>query len=91
MDLQPLSTLERALRDSGAYIFFHDSAGMGAQRGHLTLMLEPERVAMMAVNFWKMTLLDDAEAATWFKGADCKMCTQGTIPELKAYDFGSRF
>lgn len=42
--------------------------------GHLTLMMEVERVQNVAVKWWDMMLKGDAEAKKTFVGADCGVC-----------------
>lgn len=60
--------------DKAAYLFYHMIPMEGSAPGHLTLMQQPERVVEPAVAWWKMILNDDAEAKTYFVGADCKLC-----------------
>lgn len=43
---------------------------------HITMMVEHERMAPEVTAWFRYTLLeDDAEAASWFAGADCLMCS----------------
>jgi len=58
----------------GAYLYFYNPAGQGGLKGHLTLMLEPQRLAEQTVAFWQMTLQNNAEAKAKFVGANCKFC-----------------
>ena len=50
--------------------------GTGSLDGHLTLMVQPERVVEPTVAWLKVTLNDDTEAKEWFVGPDCKLCNQ---------------
>ena len=58
----------------GAYLYYHNPAGMGGIRGHLVLMLSPERVTEPTANWWKMLFLDDATARDYFVGSSCGLC-----------------
>ena len=71
-----------------AWLFYHQipaavngsTTGQTAP-GYLTLMMEPERVEVVAVAWWDMMLKGDAEAKKMFVGMDCGIC-KGT--ELKS-------
>lgn len=69
----------------GAFLFFHHPKGMGGSRGHLTLMLEPERLIEPSVAFFKYTLSMDADSGKWFVGSDCKLCAMNSD-----YDFAQK-
>jgi hypothetical protein len=71
-----VSSFKSALTGSppGAFLFYHMVAGMGSLRGHLTLMLTPERVVEPTAAWFKYQLKADAESAKWFVGSDCKLC-----------------
>ena len=64
-----------------AWLFYHQvpadvngsTTGTTAP-GHLTLMMEPERVQEVAVKWWDMMLKGDAEAKKMFVGSDCGIC-----------------
>ena len=64
-----------------AWLFYHQipaavngsTTGQSAP-GHLTLMMEAERVQTVAVKWWDMMLKNDAEAKTMFVGPDCGIC-----------------
>ena len=60
---------------SGAYLFFHNPAGMGPLKGHLVLMLTPERVTEAAAGFWQLQFNADAKASQLFVGDSCGLCT----------------
>jgi pimeloyl-ACP methyl ester carboxylesterase len=59
-----------------AFLFYHMIPGMGAADGHLTLMVQPDRVTGPTVAWLKFMLNDDAESKAWFVGADCKLCNK---------------
>lgn len=60
----------------GAYLYYHNPAGSSAdtRRGHLVLMLTPERVMEAAAGWWQMTFNNDATATQLFVGASCGLC-----------------
>ena len=58
------------------YLYFHNPAGMGPIKGHLLLMLSPDRVTGPALAFWQMMLRNDADSRAWFQGPSCKLCNQ---------------
>jgi hypothetical protein len=58
----------------GAYLWYHMVPGTGALDGHLTLMVEPERVIGPAAAWFRYILQDDPVSRAWFVGADCKLC-----------------
>jgi pimeloyl-ACP methyl ester carboxylesterase len=59
-----------------AYLYYYNPAGSDADtlKGHLVLMLTPQRVMDAATDWWKMTLLDDATAKNSFVGDSCGLC-----------------
>jgi hypothetical protein len=71
-----VSSLSNAITGSppGAFLFYHMVIGEGPVRGHLTLMMEPERVVEPTVAWFKYQLQGDMESRGWFVGADCKLC-----------------
>jgi hypothetical protein len=60
--------------EKAAFLFYHMIPMEGSAPGHLTLMQQPERVVEPAVAWWKLILNADAEAKSFFVGADCKLC-----------------
>jgi hypothetical protein len=64
----------------GSYIYFHNPAGVGGIRGHLVLMMTPQRIAPQALQFWQMVLNGDMTAKTAF-------LAQKTTAD---YDFGAK-
>lgn len=71
--------------DKAAYLFYHKIPGTGNSDGHLTLMLQPERVTEPTTHWLRFLLNDDAESKEWFVGASCKLCGN---PE--DYEFGQK-
>jgi pimeloyl-ACP methyl ester carboxylesterase len=59
-----------------AYLYYHNPAGMGAIKGHLVLMMTPDRVTGSTLAWWDMTLRKDAASRAWFDGPSCKLCSQ---------------
>jgi hypothetical protein len=66
-----------------AFLFYHMIPGTGALDGHLTLMLQPERVTEPTVAWLRYTLDGDADAKSWFAGSSCKLCGHD-----EEYEFG---
>lgn len=60
----------------GAYLFFHNPAGMGPLKGHLVLMMTPERLTNAAAGFWQLVFNGDADAKNLFVGSSCGLCNQ---------------
>jgi hypothetical protein len=69
-----------------AYIYYHHvpmtiaMQPTGGLAGHLTLMMEPERVVDPTVAWFDMMLKGDAEAKAMFLGADCTLCDGSAYP-----------
>jgi hypothetical protein len=61
-----------------AWIYYHNPVGMGNIRGHLVLMLSPERVEGWTVAWWDMVLKGDTASRDWFVGTSCKLCNQAS-------------
>jgi hypothetical protein len=57
-----------------AWLYFHNPVGIGPLRGHLVLMLSPDRVDALTVAWWDMMFHADATAKTWFEGSSCMLC-----------------
>ena len=72
-----------------AWLFYHQipaavngsTTGQTAP-GHLTLMMESERVQGVAVKWWDMMLKGDAEAKKMFVGKDCGICKGTELPSM---------
>jgi hypothetical protein len=75
---QTPSTMASAINAApkAAWVYYHHPAGVGGLRGHLVLMLTPERVEEWTVAWWDMVLKSDASARDWFVGGNCKLCNQ---------------
>jgi hypothetical protein len=58
----------------GASLYFHNPQGQGGIRGHLVLMLTPQRVTDASLAFWQMTLNNDATARNMYVGSTCGLC-----------------
>lgn len=58
----------------GAFLYFHNPTGKGQLRGHLVLMMTPERLTDAAGGFWKLVFNDDATARALFTGDSCGLC-----------------
>ena len=64
-----------------AFLFYHmvpttlpSGEPTGPSAGHLTLMMEPERVVEATVGWWDMVLKDDATARDLYIGDSCGLC-----------------
>jgi len=71
----------------GAWLYYRQvpteisgGASTGPLAGHLTLMMEPERVIGPAVAWWDMMLKGKAEAKAMFVGASCTLCDGKAYP-----------
>jgi hypothetical protein len=80
-----LSSYKSATRSApaGAYLWYKMIPGDGAADGHLTLMVEPERVVGAAAAWFRYMLQADATSQPWFVGMTCKLCTTPA-----SYEFG---
>jgi pimeloyl-ACP methyl ester carboxylesterase len=65
-----------------AFIFYHMVPMTGQYDGHLTLMLQPERVGDPSIKFLDLLLKQDATAKEWFVGANCKLCNMAANLEF---------
>jgi hypothetical protein len=65
-----------AAQPKAAFLYYHNPAGNPADnlRGHLVLMLTPERVVDASTGFWQMMLNGDAAARDLFVGSSCGLC-----------------
>jgi len=59
-----------------AYLYYHNPAGAATDtfRGHLVLMLTPERLTEASVAWWQLSLQNDANARNSFVGSPCGLC-----------------
>ncbi|HTB75466.1 MAG TPA: hypothetical protein VK762_19580 [Polyangiaceae bacterium] len=60
--------------EPAAYIFYHMVPDTGNLNGHLTLMLQPQRVTGPTVAWWKMVFENDPASTSQFVGANCGLC-----------------
>jgi hypothetical protein len=59
----------------GAFIFYHQVPMTGGTlTGHLTLMMEPNRVVDATTGWWQLQFNSDAKARALFVGASCGLC-----------------
>lgn len=74
-----------------AYLYYHQVPEMIAGqpthgaldfKGHLTLMMEPERVVEPAVAWWDMMLKKKDDAKSMFIGDSCKLCDGTAYPSM---------
>jgi hypothetical protein len=70
----------------GAWLYFHMVPDTGNLNGHLTLMLQPNRVAEPTVDWWKMVFANDATATAEFVGSNCGLCNDTTDHEFGEHD-----
>ena len=76
---------EIASQTKAAYLFYHMVPGSGSMDGHLTLMLQPDRVVEPTVAWLKFLLSNDAASKDYFVGANCKLCGHDAD-----YEFGQK-
>ncbi len=62
----------------GAWLFYHMVPDTGNLNGHLTLMLQPERVTGPTVAWWKMVFENDSASQAQFVGTSCGLCSMPT-------------
>ncbi|HTV24853.1 MAG TPA: hypothetical protein VMG12_39440 [Polyangiaceae bacterium] len=77
-----MSSVARAPQAAG--LWFRQVPQTGSSSGHLTLMVQPERVIEPARRWFDYTLRDDAEARAWFVGDDCRLCNGADEFEFSA-------
>jgi hypothetical protein len=61
-----------------AWLFFHMVPNTGNINGHLTLMLQPERVVGPTVAWWKMVFENDPASRAEFVGSSCGLCNMAS-------------
>jgi hypothetical protein len=69
----------------GAYLYYRMVPLTGEVSGHLTLILQPERVLEPITAYLDYMLNEDAESGAWFLSDDCKLCAGSG-----EYEFGQR-
>jgi hypothetical protein len=82
-----MSTAVNAAMAPSAFLYYHNPSGNMADgiRGHLVLMLTPERVTEPTVAWWQMILNGDSKAKDEFVGSSCGLCGHSSD-----YDFGEK-
>ncbi len=68
----------------GAYLFYYDVPQTGNMSGHLTLMMEPERVTGVTLAWWDYLLKGNETARDLFVGDTCGLCTGTDIGQGNA-------
>jgi hypothetical protein len=63
-----------AAAQPGAWLYFHKVPMTGSVSGHLTLMIQSERVVAAATAWWDYILKGNAEAGKMLLGTDCGLC-----------------
>jgi hypothetical protein len=58
----------------GAWFYYHHPIGQGGLRGHLVLMLTPERVDDQAASWFELQFRNDSAARAKFVGSSCGFC-----------------
>jgi hypothetical protein len=79
MDLAgAIGTFRTAVNNApkAAFLWYKHPKGNGSLRGHLTLMMEPERVVEATVGWWNMMFRNDANARNLFVGTSCGLCNK---------------
>jgi hypothetical protein len=71
----------------GAWFYYHHPVGVGGLRGHLVLMLTPERVEDQATSWFEMQFRSDATARAKFVGSSCGFCGHG-MDSTNSYEYG---
>jgi hypothetical protein len=76
-----------ATQSPAAYMFYHNPSGrmQDSIRGHLVLMLTPERVVQQSVAWWQMIFNKDDKASAKFVGDSCDFCTMSSD-----FDYGEQ-
>ncbi|HEX4353714.1 MAG TPA: alpha/beta hydrolase, partial [Polyangiales bacterium] len=89
-DMDVFSTTPAAMQTASkasmpsAWMYFHNPVGQGPIRGHLVLMITPQRVVQQTVAWWDMMLKGSADAKATFTGSTCKWCGHDSD-----YEFGA--
>jgi hypothetical protein len=64
----------QASSQPSAWLYYHKVPQTGSVSGHLTLMIQPERVVEAARAWWDYQLKGDAKARDFFIGTSCGLC-----------------
>ena len=71
-----------------AWLYYHNVPRTGNVSGHLTLMIQPERVVEIATAWWDYMLKGDAKARDFFVGADCGLCAKSSPDDFEYGEHG---
>jgi hypothetical protein len=71
-----------------AYLWYHDVPQTGYMSGHLTVVLEPERVTGVTLGWWDYMLKGNVTARDLFAGDGCGLCIGTDIGQGNA-EYGS--
>lgn len=71
--------------NEAAFLFFHNPVGMGPLKGHLVLMMSPERVVEAAGGWWDLVFKSDPAARALYEGTSCGLCNH-----TDQFDFGEK-
>jgi hypothetical protein len=85
--VQSMTTDTNGASVAAAFLYYHNPVGMGSLRGHLVLMLTPERVSTQTVAWWEMWFRSDAASKADFVGSSCGFCGKAS-DMTNAYDYG---
>ena len=67
-----------AAAQPAAYLYWHNPVGMGSLRGHLVIMLSPERATSQTVAWWQMMFRNDTASHDMLVGANCGFCNHSS-------------
>ena len=86
---QSMSSAIDGSNQPAAYLYYHNPIGApnDGLKGHLVLMLTPERVAPQTVAWWEMWFRNDATSKADFVGSSCGFCGHGS-DAMNAYEYG---
>jgi hypothetical protein len=68
-----------------AWLYFHMVPTTGNFSGHLTLMMQPQRVTEATRDWWQMMFQSDASARSEFAGSSCGLCNAAADHEYGAH------
>jgi dienelactone hydrolase len=73
-----MATAIDAAAQPAAYLYWHNPVGMGSLRGHLVIMLSPERAIGPTVAWWQMMFRNDSASHDMLVGANCGFCNHSS-------------
>jgi hypothetical protein len=88
--VQSMTTAIDAAPVPAAFLYYHAPVGApnDGLKGHLVLMLTPERVTAQTVAWWEMWFRNDAASKADFVGSSCTFCGH-TSDATNPYDYGA--